>query len=278
MNKVSAIIKISRPVNFLIAFFAVMISYFITAVKPEIDFKLISGALAISFSFAAGNIINDIIDLEIDRINKPERVLPAGYLTLNFAKFLYGFFVLVSLAFSVECGINSLIFLLLVNGILYLYSSYLKKVVLAGNFVVALITASALIYGGMISGNIAGGIIPALFAFLINFIREVIKDIEDLKGDSLQNIITFPARYGIQKSLLLILIFTVVTIIFTVIPFIFKIYKIEFFIIVMSTVNILFVYALKLLYKSQTVETLKKVSSIVKLNMIIGLIAILVGK
>ncbi|HKI78216.1 MAG TPA: UbiA family prenyltransferase [Ignavibacteriaceae bacterium] len=278
MEKIKTIIKISRPVNFLIAFFAVTISYFISSSKPVHLIELILAALAMSFSFAAGNVINDIIDLEIDKINKPGRVLPKGDLTLNFAKILYIIFIVLSLVFSASFGIFSILFLASVNVILFFYSVYLKKIILVGNFVVALITASALIYGAFVSGNIAGGVIPAVFAFLINFIREIIKDMEDIKGDISKNVITFPSKFGIKHSLALILFLTVSTIILTIIPFVFKIYKIEFFIIVMCSVNVLFIYMLKLLYQSQALQTLKKVSSLVKLNMMIGLIAILLGK
>ena len=278
MQELKAIIKISRPVNFLIAFFAVIIAYFISSNNSSLTLQLISGALAMSFSFAAGNVTNDIIDLEIDKINKPNRVLPRGDLSLNFAKFLYAAFVSLSLVLSISGGIISVIFLAAVNVVLIIYSRYLKKVILAGNFIVALVTASALIYGAILSGNLTGGIIPAIFAFLINFIREIIKDIEDVKGDSSQQVITFPSKFGIKKTLILILFFTCLTIIFTAIPFIYNIYKIEFFIIVMCTVNVLFIYMLKLMYTNQTLATLKKASSLVKLNMVIGLIAILLGK
>lgn len=275
---ITSIIKISRSINFLITFLAVVIASFISA-KNGIELSnIIIAGLAMSFSFSAGNIINDIIDLEIDKINKPQRVLVQGKLSINFAKFLYAFFVFLSLILAVINGIASLLFLVIINIILLLYSFYFKKIILFGNIIVALLTASALIYGAFIVENIVAGIIPAIFAFLINFIREIIKDMEDIKGDSANNVNTFPKINGIRNTLSLILISTIVLIIFSFIPFVYNIYKIEFFIILMVIVNPLLVFMLKILFDSQELVILKKTSLILKLSMVIGLIAIFIGK
>jgi len=274
---ITAIIKISRPVNFFITFFAVIIAALISS-KNINDVNIIFAALAMSFACSAGNIFNDIIDLEIDKINKPGRVLPKGILSVGFAKILYVTLVIFSLSFSFYNGFSSFVFLMIINLVLIFYSAHFKKIILAGNFTVALLTASALIYGAMIAGNIYAGIIPALFALFTNFIREIIKDVEDVKGDSANEINTFPKVYGNKKAFQIILLSTVLLILFSFVPFVYKIYSIEFFIIIMAVVNPLFVFMLRILYKSQNLDVIKKASMIVKLNMIIGLIAIYVGE
>lgn len=274
---ITAIIKISRPINFFITFFAVIIAALISAKNNFINIEFIFAAFAMSFACSAGNIFNDIVDIEIDKINKPNRVLPKGIISIQFAKILCAIFIFVSLVFAFYNGFNSFIFLVIVNSVLIFYSTHFKKIILAGNFTVALLTSSALIYGALIAGNIYAGIIPALFAFFANFIREIIKDMEDVAGDSANNINTFPKVYGNQKTFVLILSSTILLIAFSFIPFLYKIYSIEFFIIVMAAVNPLFVFMLKILYKSQNRDALKKASRIAKLNMIIGLTAIYIG-
>lgn len=239
--------------------------------------NIVFAALSMSVACSAGNIFNDIIDIEIDKINKPNRVLPKGNIKVGFAKILCGFFIILSFGAALYNGFNSFLFLLIVNSLLIFYSIYFKKKILLGNFTVAFLTASALIYGAMTAGNIYAGIIPALFAFFTNFIREVIKDCEDIAGDSANKINTFPKVYGNKKTFQVILLSTVLLMLFSFVPFVYKIYSIEFFIIVMAIVNPLFMYMLKLLYKSTDSDSLKKASMIVKLNMIIGLIAIYIG-
>lgn len=274
---IHSIIKISRPINFFITIFAVIIAALITSENNGINVKIIFAAIAMAFACSAGNVYNDIIDIEIDKINKPGRVLPKGDLSILSAKILYGIFIVISLGSAYYNGWTSFIFMIAVNFVLILYSIYLKKIILLGNIVVSLLTASALVYGAMIAGNLYEGLIPALFAFFTNFIREIIKDIEDVSGDSLYSVKTFSQVYGVNKTKTLILRSTIILIFFTLIPFIYRIYEIEFFIIIMVVVNPLLVYMLKILYKPGEQRDFKKASGIIKLTMIIGLIAIFLG-
>lgn len=274
---IKAIIKISRPVNFLITFFAVVITGLISAKSSSIGFEIVYAAFAMAFACSAGNVFNDIADIEIDRINKPDRVLAKGIISINFAKVLYAIFIVLSFLSAFYFGIESFIYLAVINLILIFYSTHLKKIVLIGNFTVALLTASALIYGAEIAGNINAGIIPALFAFFTNLIREIIKDMEDVVGDSTYDIFTFPKIYGYKRTVFLIFVLTFIIVFFTIGLYLYNIYKIEFFLILMVIVNPLFIFMLKLLYKSQNQDTLKKAGRIIKLNMVIGLIAIYIG-
>lgn len=125
--------------------------------------------------------------------------------------------------------------------------------------------------------NPSAAIVPALFAFLINLIREVVKDMEDVEGDRKADVITFPIKFGFQKSKVLILVMTISLMLFTLYPFITQLYKIEYFIIVMIIVNPILVYSMKLLFENQTNGSLSKMSNLLKLNMIFGLIAIYLG-
>ncbi len=274
-NYIKPVIKISRPANFLITFIAVIISGLL--VSNNVEPKLLYAALSLSFACAAGNVINDIFDIEIDKINKPGRILPSKRLSMKQAYFIYSSFLIISLLLSIKNGIYSVTFLIIINLILFFYSKSLKRIILVGNITVALLTSSALLYGALVYGNIAKGLIPAAFAFLINFIREIIKDVEDISGDRKLNIITFPQRYGFERSLkisILLMIFLAIT---SVLPFLLDIYKIEYFIIIMLLVNVVFAYAVKLLIGKNAINSLSKISKLIKLNMVFGLIAIYVG-
>ncbi|NWF51394.1 MAG: hypothetical protein HXY49_12730, partial [Ignavibacteriaceae bacterium] len=91
------------------------------------------------------------------------------------------------------------------------------------------------------------------------------------------NLRTYPIVYGIKKSKILMMILSLILIAATFYPFITEIYKIEYFLIVMTIVNPLLVYCLKLLFEEQP-ENPVRISSLLKLNMIFGLAAIYFGK
>jgi len=226
---------------------------------------------------ASGNIINDVFDIEIDRINRPSRPLPSGLIKIKFAVIFYFILVLISLALSLLISQSAFTIVLISHLILFLYSKYLKKVSMIGNITVAFLTGLVFIFGGVAVGNPSAAIIPASFAFLINLMREIIKDMEDVEGDRKADVITFPIKFGFQKSKLLILVITIFLVLFTLYPFLTKLYKIEFFIVVMILVNTILVYSLKLLFENHSSKNLNKISNLLKLNMVFGLIAIYFG-
>ena len=162
--------------------------------------------------------------------------------------------------------------------LLYFYSTALKKIPLVGNFTIAIITGLTFVYGGVTAGNLNESFIPAIFAFFINAIRELVKDIMDIDGDNKINIKTFPIRFGIPKSKQLVTVLTFLLIVFTFYPFLNQSYRIEYFIVVMVILNPILVVCLKFLSDKNEEKNLSNVSSLLKLNMIIGLIAIYVGK
>ena len=139
-------------------------------------------------------------------------------------------------------------------------------------------TGLAFIYGGISVSNSRGAVIPAIFAFLINLIRELVKDIQDISGDTKAGIKTFPIKFGLGLTKHLIFFFTVLLIAATVIPFAYRIYNIEFFVIAMIIINPVLVYFLKLLYSDDSSATFNKLSKLLKLDMVFGLIAIYFGK
>ena len=69
-----------------------------------------------------------------------------------------------------------------------------------GNLIVSILTGLVFIYGGVAVNNPLAAIIPAIFAFLINLIREVVKDMQDVEGDLKQEMITFPGKFGFKAQ------------------------------------------------------------------------------
>jgi geranylgeranylglycerol-phosphate geranylgeranyltransferase len=278
MRKIAALIQLIRPLNFLITFFVIAIAYYITADNNYSWHILLIASLSGAFTAAAGNIVNDIFDTQSDKINHPKRPLASNTLSYNSAKSVWFLFTLSSFILSSIISIYAFLIVLGTHIILILYSYRLKSLPVAGNTTIALLTAAAFLYGGYAGGNIEKVIIPAVFAFLINYIRELIKDIQDLKGDAKTGTLTFPIKYGTENTKKFILVFITVLLIFTTYPFITEIYKIEFIILMMLIVNPLLVYVIKILNTSKDDNVPKRISGILKFNMIVGLLAIYLGQ
>jgi geranylgeranylglycerol-phosphate geranylgeranyltransferase len=277
LNSFKAYYKITRPLNIAITFITVIVAAFICTEKPLDWTELLLASLAAAFTAAAGNIINDILDIEIDKLVHSDRPLPRGLIYKKEAIFFYIILIVFSVLTSWLVKPALFMIVIVTNVLLLFYSLYLKKLPLTGNFIVSLLTGLTFIYGGIAVENVSAAFIPFVFAFLINLIRELVKDIQDLSGDVKNNLRTYPIVYGVKKSKILMMILYLILIAATFYPFITKIYKIEYFLIVMTIVNPLLVYCLKLLFEEQP-ENPGRISSLLKLNMIFGLAAIYFGK
>jgi geranylgeranylglycerol-phosphate geranylgeranyltransferase len=275
-QKIFVYTKIIRPINVVITFFVVVVAILISQKNQTEISLIILASLAAALTTAAGNIINDIYDIETDKISHPKRVLALGLLSPKEARYEYFVFNLLSAFISIYISITLFVIVFISSFLLFVYSFYLKRIPLVGNLVIALITGLAFIYGGFTADNPNAGIIPAIFASLINLIREIIKDIQDVEGDAKQGIQTFPIKYGISLSKRLVAFFTIILIAFTLYPFVKEIYKIEYFIIAMIFVNPILVLSLKFLFGSRE-NSFNTISKLLKLDMALGLIAIYFG-
>jgi len=277
INKIKAIVKITRPINLLITFFSIIVGALICIKGNYFFTKILLAAVSGALISASGNTINDIFDIEIDKINRPDRVLVNGELKKNEAIIIYLLFAYSGIFISSFINYYSLIICSSASILLFLYSFKLKQTVLSGNFIIAVITGLAFIYGGAAVQNIKPAVIPALFAFLINFIREIIKDMEDIEGDTKTGVKTFPFKFGFNASKKIITVFSFLLILFTIYPFVLKIYGIVYLIIILALVDPILIYFINSLMKDDSKKNLNKLSFILKLNMVFGLIAILLG-
>jgi geranylgeranylglycerol-phosphate geranylgeranyltransferase len=275
---VKAYILITRPINVLITFLVVIVGALICIIGDYSIYKILLAALSAALTAGAGNIINDIYDIEADKINHPERPLAKEIITTKNAWMEYFFLILLAVAASSFINQTALAIVILTSVLLYLYSARLKKIPLLGNITVAYLAGLAFIFGGVSVNNIRAAFIPAIFAFFINFIRELIKDMDDIEGDTKVGLQTFPKRFGLKASIFFITFLTITLIAFTFYPFIKNLYSIEFFVLAMLVVNPILVYFLKLLYEKDGNKNLNKLSNILKMNMLFGLLAIFLGK
>jgi 4-hydroxybenzoate polyprenyltransferase len=167
---------------------------------------------------AAGYIINDYYDIKIDTINKPKRVVVGRILRRRWA--MISHLVLnvtgILLAFVVDWKIGIVTF---VSGfMLWLYSNQLKRLPFTGNLTIALLTAASLLVVWLYDPENEFLVYTfAAFAFFISLIREIIKDMEDVRGDATFGCQTLPIIWGMRrtKTLLYVLIFSFLIVLFS---------------------------------------------------------------
>ena len=170
--------------------------------KPYVlDFRLFLLCFSTVILAASGYIINDYYDVKIDYVNKPERVIVGKVLkrrvvmiyhtVLNFTGIAIGAYL------SWAVGLIHLLSAIL----LWFYSNQLKRMPFIGNFAVAALTGMSIFIVGLIYVKPLGLVILySVFAFAFTLFREVIKDMEDLKGDATFGCKTLPIIWGLRKT------------------------------------------------------------------------------
>src|SRR5690606_6368950 len=168
---------------------------------------------------AAGNIINDIYDVETDTVNKPDKVIIGKHISEKTAHTLFIVFNVIGVGIGFylshlvgRSGFFALF--VIISALLYVYASYLKQTLLAGNIVISILVAMSLIIVPLfellpaITETNQGTQVTffkivldyALFAFVINLLRELVKDMEDIDGDYKAGMNTLPIAIGRERA------------------------------------------------------------------------------
>ena len=168
---------------------------------------------------AAGYIINDINDIKTDLINKPNKIIIGSSISKKSAYYLFVFFNIigVGLGFYLSYILNKTAFFsifIFISITLYIYAIYLKRTILVGNILISILVAFSIIIVGVFE------LLPSItsynqqthsfffkvildyawFAFIINLLREIVKDIEDLNGDYNSGMQTLPILLGRERT------------------------------------------------------------------------------
>ena len=200
------LLRLVRPLN-VVMFFAGVALGGLLAAGPSAFVGREGRALALAMASAAligagANAINDVFDLAIDRVNRPDRPLPAGVLSVRAARLLWGIASGVGIGLSVWLSPLHVAIAVGSVALLYGYSAWLKGTALLGNLAVAAVLGLAILYGGLAvapAGAPAGwsvALLGAAFAFGSTLAREVAKDIEDAAGDATGGARTLPLVAG----------------------------------------------------------------------------------
>jgi len=262
-------LKIMRPLNGLMsAFTVIIVGVSINGINIIMPNVLI-GFIVAFLTNAGGNILNDYLDREVDKINHPERPIPSGRISPKSALY-FGISIFI-LSLILSFFINLYAFIINIAGILLLifYEIKFKNLGFSGNFLISFILLLLFLFSGSIFLKFDLPFILGLMAFFSTLGREITKDVEDMAGDF--NRITIPKRIGVSRSLLLSGIFYIIAIILSPSPYLLGYFGIAY-IIAVSIADIIFIYSVVIQFNDPG-----KGERFAKIAMVLALVSYLVG-
>lgn len=240
---------------------------------------------------AAGNIINDIYDVDTDRINKPQRQVIGNKISEKAA--LNAYLILTVLGVGIGFYLSNLIgrpgfsaLFIIISALLYLYATHLKNILVIGNLLVSALVAMTVIIMGLF--ELFPAITPvnrqtqsiifsilldyAFYAFVINWLREMVKDQQDIKGDYNTGRNTLPIALGKERAnkvIFVIGLIPLVAIIYYMYNYLFN----NLTAVLYSLVLILgpLLYFLSTILTAKTPDHYRRLSLILKLILVTGL-------
>jgi geranylgeranylglycerol-phosphate geranylgeranyltransferase len=269
----NAYLEILRPFNALMGVIAVLLVAIISG-----NFTIyVPVACVIVFIFTgAGNAINDYVDHKIDAINKPERPIPSGRISLRAAAIYSISLFTISTIMALVIGIIPGIIVVLSAILMFLYAYRLKKSCLIGNMSIAFLTGLCFVFAGVVLQTVFLSVILGFYAFLMTMAREIVKDMEDVEGDSAEGASTFPIRYGMRASSTLAAVFMIVASLTSPLLFFIGIFNI-IYLIVLSFAIILFLACAISILRDQSLNNTRIVSKRIKIGMGIVFLAFALG-
>jgi 4-hydroxybenzoate polyprenyltransferase len=300
------LIRITNLIIIALTMIGISIYIFKNNSYNKIDFNALDYGLLVFSTViiaAAGNMINDYFDVKADRINKPNKIIVSKYMKKRWAIVLHwglnSLAVLISIYLSIKYDSLLFIFIhILSMNLLWFYSTYFKKKLFIGNFVIATLTAmvpllavwffiilneSSLPYNPFQSQTWSTKFdysyiyFLTLCAFIQNLAREISKDIQDISGDKVISVYSIPMKFGVRKTGFMIALILQLPI------FVWLIFKLEFNIVI-NSISLILLFASALINFSCMVIIVSKknypfkiVNGLMKWSMLIGLITLYIN-
>jgi geranylgeranylglycerol-phosphate geranylgeranyltransferase len=271
-------LKLIRVVNCLLAAFGVVVGARMAWTFPVYYGPALT-AMAAFLVCAAGNALNDLSDIEIDRINHPGRVLVAGELTTRYALILSIVLNVLAVVLAVAVNLEVTAIVVFAAALLVLYNLWLKRLPLIGNLAVALLAALTFMAGGfavdsILALTLPGPLIPAVFALLFHFVREIVKDVQDMEGDRRAGYRSLPLVIGQSKSLIIALVLFIILLLCILVPIWMGWFGRTYEIITVYIVGLPLLGLLVFLWGNPNPRMLRIASNGLKVGMVLGLAAL----
>ncbi|MCX6802512.1 MAG: UbiA family prenyltransferase [Candidatus Diapherotrites archaeon] len=236
-------LKILRPVDGLMAAFAVLIGYIVASGTLTAANPLLYAMVSVFLFSGAGIALNDYCDFEMDKVNAPHRPLPSGKISrktaLHYSAILFAIAIALAFLINIQC-----LALALLNTVLeILYAFKFKRIALLGNFTDSWFPASSFLYGAFAVQALGAVPLLALLAFLANTGREIFGDIEDIEGDRKQKAKTLPIILGERNARFLACVFVLAAVALSPVPWLLGLLSLNY-IFVVALADIVFLASL----------------------------------
>jgi len=280
MTTLTALLTIIRPINALLTGAAVFLG--IQLGRGEVNLLgSILGPLSAFLVAAFANIDNDIADLAIDRINRPARPLPSGRISLKTALVFSLVILAVGLLSARICGRPVLGVAGGVAVFLVVYNRWGKRQLLVGNLMVAVAGAMPLIYAGVIANPAPGRWKYLWLGFALglafHLAREILKDIQDIDGDTRAGARTLPIVLGVRTTARLCGTYLALIALLAIVPFITQWLNELYLYGLITLIIIPSFFGYYRLWQNPTPKEAGKWSSITKAMMAVGLVVLWLG-
>ena len=275
MEQIKGLYRISRPVTTLTGALAVVMGGYVAGTGEWLNIML--AVLATILVSSSANAWNDYLDIEIDRINQPNRPLPSGQVSPRAAKWFS--FALAALSLLVAAFINlpSLLIVIAANLLLYIYSLKLKSTVLLGNLSVAFTSAMSAVFGGVAAGNPR----PTFWLFIVIFVailgREVLKTMADYEGDLSESVRTISTVWGKRVARIVFYILITATLIMMLLPYLLEIYQPIYAYLILIGVFPVIIYIAFRVSRYRSGPQLEKLSQLMKYDFLFWFLAVILG-
>lgn len=207
------LLRLTRPLNVVLFLAATALGGLLAAGASAFEgaslVRMLLAMLSATCVGAGSMVVNDLYDVEIDKVNRPERPLASGRVSRRTA---WGFYAALSLAgILLAAWVSPLHVAFATASVLFLwgYSVALKGTVLLGNLAVGATIALGVLFGGLAAGPATAPLwAGVLLGGAITFVREIAKDVEDVEGDRIGGARTLPIVWGERRALGLALALT----------------------------------------------------------------------
>ena len=272
-----ALLSLIRPINSFMIGLAVVVG--IAIGYPDMLFsRLTIYGFITGFSISSYSmIINDIYDIEIDKVNQPERPLAKQIISINSALSLSLILLLIGLTSSLLISYYNIIITAIFSFLSWFYNIWGKKQGIIGNSIVASSMSIPFIFGGIITGNISLLVWSiSLIAFLSGMGREIIKTIADVKGDKIKGIKSVSIQFGSRNAMLIACGFIIISILISFIPVYLNLIQIYYIPLLILT-DLILLYSIFVLSKDYSKSESLKVKKYILYAMLFGLITFLMN-
>lgn len=275
MDQIKGLYHICRPITTLTGALAVVMGGYVAGTGQWVNVML--AVLATVLVSSSANAWNDYLDIEIDRINQPDRPLPSGQVSRRAAKWFSFALAALSILIAALINIPSLLIVLGANILLFVYSYRLKSTVLLGNLTVAFISAMSAVFGGVAAGNPR----PTFWLFLIIFVailgREVLKTMADYEGDRSESVRTISTVWGRKTARIVFYVLIGATLVMMLIPYILQVYQPIYAYFILLGVFPVIIYIVYRVARSRSGQQLERMSQLMKYDFLFWFLAVILG-